>query len=511
MKPPIEPRAVLAGTESPSFAMLREGLTFLGIEPYTAPSVATAVQNSLRSDTLLVVFDTSAFGVEAVRGGIAAIRQHPQAHDVLLGVLLDPEHGGTLEEWQELGVDSIETLPLTRASAARLIWRMAKRPHAAPQAPAGTEAVDPQEELRKAIARRQGRLKIYLGAAPGVGKTYAMLREAHELHGRGEDVVIGLVETHGRRETAILTEGLPEVPRKVIDYKGTQLTEMDLDALLERRPEWALVDELAHTNVPGSLNAKRCEDVQLLRMMGISVISTLNIQHLESLNSIVERITGIKVRETVPDGVLEEADEVVLVDISPETLLGRLQAGKIYAPEKVTQALSNFFTTHNLTALRELVLRELADKVDERLEAVRADIGRAFETTGIVERVLICITPTSNAPRLIRRGIRMADRLNAETTVLYVENHGLSSQEKRALDQAISLAESLEAHVAHLKDQEPGEAIARYAHDHRITMIMLGESRRPRWQSLWRKPILETVLHETQNIDVVLVATHEGD
>ncbi len=507
MNSTIEPRAVLAGPENPSMTMLREVLTSLGIVPYSAPSPATAAENAQRSDTLMVMLDASTYGVSEVVRWLSAIRHHAKSRRVLVGVLAahEADQGELLAE----GADAVALVPLTPGSASRLVWRMAR--HARPQAESDAEEVDPQEVLRRAITRHQGRLKIYLGAAPGVGKTYAMLREAHELHGRDEDVVIGLVETHGRRETAILTEGLPEIPRRAIAYKGTRLTEMDLDGILARKPRWVLVDELAHTNVPGALSAKRYEDVQLIRMSGISVISTLNVQHLESLNSIVERLTGIRVRETVPDRILEDADEVVLVDLPPEALQARLQAGKIYAPEKITQALSNFFTTYNLTALRELVLRELADKVDERLEAVRADFGRSKGAAGIQERVLICITPTSNAQRLIRRGIRIADRLNAGTYVLYVEDRKLSSPEQRALAQGIALAESLEAQVDRVARADPGEAIARYAKEHRITMILMGESRRPRWQVLWRKPILETVLHETSNIDVVLVATHEGD
>ncbi len=507
MKPTIEPRAVLAGPETPSMAMLREVLTSLGILPYAAASPFTAAENAQRSDTLMVVLDASTYGVSEVVRWLSAIRHHAKSRWVLVGVLAarEEELGELLAE----GADAVELAPLTLGSAARLVWRMARSVR--PDEARGAEEVDPQDVLRRAIARSQGRLKIYLGAAPGVGKTYAMLREAHEMHGRSEDVVVGLVETHGRRETAILTEGLPEVPRREIVYKGTRLTEMDLDGILARKPRWVLVDELAHTNVPGSLNAKRYEDVHLIRMSGISVISTLNIQHLESLNSVVERLTGVKVRETVPDGILEEADEVMLVDLPPEALQARLQAGKIYAPEKITQALTNFFTTYNLTALRELVLRELADKVDERLEAVRADIGRAKGAAGILERVLICITPTASAQRLIRRGIRIAVRLNAETYVLYVEERKLTPAEERDLAQGIALAESLEAQVDRVTFSDPGEAIAHYAQDHRITMILLGESRRPRWQSLWRKPILETVLHQTTNIDVVLVATHEED
>ncbi|MBO9539257.1 universal stress protein [bacterium] len=358
-------------------------------------------------------------------------------------------------------------------------------------------------------AKRRGHLKLYVGAAPGVGKTYAMLREAHERAARGEDVVVGYVETHGRHETAVLLEGLELVPRLHLTYKGATLTEMDLDGVLARRPGLVLVDELAHTNAPGSLNAKRYEDVQLIRLAGIPVISTLNIQHIESLNDIIERITGIKVHETVPDSVLEDADELVLVDISPEALQERLRAGKIYAEDKVAQSLGNFFTTHNLTALREMVLREVADKVDERLEAVRADIGKAKEVAGIQERVLLCLTPTVQAQRLIRRGARLADRLNAELSVLFVEDRKPTEDEERILAQNFSLAETLEAESARIQAPDVGEAIARFATEHQITLILLGESRRSRFGALFKPPILDTILHATHDIDVVIVASQE--
>lgn len=270
-----------------------------------------------------------------------------------------------------------------------------------------------EAEVEQQIGRiRRGRFKVYIGAAPGVGKTYTMLREGNDLRKKGIDVRIGLLETHGRDETTAQVGALPSFSRAVLDYRGTQLEEMDTASILARNPEVVLVDELAHTNMPGSKHKKRYEDVLEILEAGISVISTMNIQHLESLNDAVEQITGVRVRETVPDFILRQADEVELIDVAPKALQQRMREGKIYAMDKVDQALGNFFKTGNLIALRELALRELADDVDERLESwQRRDPLRGGANRE--EMIFVGVTLSSGAERLIRRGFRIAYRLKA--------------------------------------------------------------------------------------------------
>lgn len=501
-----EPRAVLAMPEGPAFDTLSRVLGGFGIEAYRATELGLAPAMAQRIDTLLEVIDAAGLEPRQLLAFLTAIRSHPRSRAVLLIILLPPDASLSEQELLEAGATLVQRPPLTPAVAYGMLARLLRQPKG-PEV-AGDEP-DPTEVLRQRILRRRGHHKIYFGAAPGVGKTYAMLREAQDRARRGEDLVVGVVETHGRSETAQQLEGLEQVPLRELDYKGAHLTEMDLEGVLARKPATVLVDELAHTNVPGSLNPKRYEDVQVIRMAGIQVVSTVNVQHIESLNSLIERITGVKVRETVPDSVLEEADEMVLVDLSPEALQERLRGGKIYASEKITQALSNFFTTHNLTALRELVLRELADKVDERLEEVRAEIGKAEEPTGIQEHILVCLTPSPNAQRLVRRGARLAHRLGAELTVLHVETEPLSPSEQKALDQNFNLAETLEARVARMRAPEVGAGIARFATEHHVTVIVLGESRRSRLAAMFRPALLDTILHQTRNLDVILVATHD--
>lgn len=507
MKALNHPRAVILTADHRAYENLREALRTVGIDGYQAASLESAVQRAMRQDTLLVVIDARDLPPAEAATGISAIRKEPKARDVLIAVVA-AENGD--EPYYEAGANVVQRPPVTPAAAYATLAALARRPRLASMTAAPTAEAhdDPHEVFKVLVARRMARLKIYLGAAPGVGKTYAMLREAHEARLRGEDVAVGIVETHGRAETLQQTAEHEIIARKQVAYRGAALEEMDVDAIIARRPALVLVDELAHTNVPGSINKKRYEDVQTIRLAGVPVISTVNIQHLESLNNIVERITGVKVRETIPDAMLEEAEEVVLVDISPEALQKRLQAGKIYAPEKITQSLTNFFTVHNLTALRELVLRELADTVDERLEEVRATIGKAAEPTGIQDRLLVCITPTRSAQRIIRRGARLAGRLNGRMIVLFVESQPLSEDERRAIAQCTELAESFEAEVVKLRHPEPGEAIARYATQHNISMVLLGETRKTRLSLLFRKSIFEEILERTTNIDIVTVATH---
>lgn len=270
---------------------------------------------------------------------------------------------------------------------------------------------------------RRGKHKIFIGMAPGVGKTFKMLEEAHNLRQDGVDVVIGLLETHGRRETAEKAVGLELIPRQQVNHNGVTLTEMDVDAVLHRRPQLVLVDELAHTNVPGSVREKRYQDVEVLLAAGLDVYSTVNIQHLESLNDLVARITGIVVRERVPDRLIEEADEVVVVDVTPETLEERLREGKIYAAEKVEQSLQNFFQRRNLIALRELALREVADNIEEGAltESSHSSHWEA-DYCNIHERVLVCISTYPNAVQLIRRGARIASYMHAPLYCLFVDD-----------------------------------------------------------------------------------------
>lgn len=510
MKSLAHPRAVLLVPDPRGHEAIRMALAALGIEGYAATSLDSVVQRAQRLDTQVVIVDAAALEADEVGGALATIRKDPKSRGVLVAVVAVEADA---EWYYKSGANVVMGPPVTPAVAWTLLWRLARRPRlddSTPPTPSTPEAHDdPLTMLRRVVDRRMARLKVYLGASPGVGKTYAMLHEARDLAERGEDVVVGFVETHGRKDTEAALRDLEVVPRRLIGYKGAQLEEMDLDGVLARRPALVLVDELAHTNVPGSLNHKRHEDVNVLRLAGIPVISAVNIQHLESLNNVVERITGVKVRETVPDSILDEAEEVVLVDLSPEALQKRLQAGKIYAPEKITQSLSNFFTTHNLTALRELVLRELADKVDERLEEVRAHIGKTEGPTGIQDRLLACISPTDEAQRIIRRGARLAGRLNGELIVLHVEQRPLRPEEARALARNLELAESLEAQVVQLRHPEAGEAIARYASANNVTVVLLGETHRPAWRGLFQQAVAEVVLERTKNIDIVTVATHQ--
>lgn len=510
MKNYREPRAILALPNQEAYDTLRTAFQRIGVDAYRASDIDSIPKMALRMDSLAIVMDASGWAHEAIVTALKAIRSNPESRDVLLAVWVEA-NDQTHEAFAAAGANVVMTHPITFAASLKLIWRLSRRPWIT-EKQAGDmqgEAPDPTDVLRERILKRQARHKIFIGAAPGVGKTYAMLSQAHELLSRGEDVVIGVVETHGRKETERLVARLPMIPKTEVDYKGTHQYEMDLDAILKRHPSTVLVDELAHSNLPGSLNSKRYEDVQLMRMAGTSVISTLNVQHLESLNNIIERLTGVKVRETVPDTVLEEADELVLSDISPQALQQRLKEGKIYGQEKVDQALSNFFSTHNLTALRELVLRELADRVEVSLDLVRADIGKAEQPTGIQDRILICITASIHAQRLIRRGTRLADRLGADRIVIYVGDAPLNAEQAATLAQNIGLAESLEAEVVKLQAIDAASAIARFASEHQITMIMLGETRRTRLNALVRKPILDVLLEKTTNIDVVIVASNE--
>jgi two-component system sensor histidine kinase KdpD len=364
------------------------------------------------------------------------------------------------------------------------------------------------EEARQ----RRGRLKIFLGAAAGVGKTYAMLEAAQAQREDGVDVVAGLVETHGRAETETLLEGLSVLPTRTVEYRGAQIRELDLDAALARHPALILVDELAHTNAPGSRHAKRWQDVQELLDAGIDVYTTLNVQHLESLNDVVGKITGIVVRETVPNAVFEEADEVELVDLPPDELLQRLREGKVYMPEQAEEALANFFRKGNLIALRELALRQTAGRVDAQMRVYRRE--HAIESIWPAgERILVCVGPSPHSPRLVRAARRMAERLDAEWIAAYVETPAhlrLSSQDQERVAQTLRLAEQLGAITATLTGPRMSDEILALARERNVTRILVGKPARSFWKRLFLGSIVDALVEGSGDIDV-LVSSGEPD
>jgi two-component system, OmpR family, sensor histidine kinase KdpD len=335
------------------------------------------------------------------------------------------------------------------------------------------------------VVEAAGHFRVYLGAAAGVGKTYAMLNEGRRRRDRGTDVVIGFVESHGRERTEAMIGDLEVVPRQKVDYRGSVLEEMDLDAVLRRHPKVALIDELAHTNVPGSgKNEKRWQDVLEILAAGINVITTVNIQHLESIADEVERMTGARVRERVPDWVVRKADQIELVDSSPEQLRRRMLHGNIYPKERVTLALSKFFRTDNLTALRELALRFLADETDEELlEHLRQHEPDAVWET--CERVMVAVSPAPGTDALVRRAARMAARLRGELDVLYVAaSDATRPGDRRSVEKLRQLADDVGARWHQAEGDDPARAIAGFAQDHQITQIVIGSSQRSRWQQL---------------------------
>ena len=347
---------------------------------------------------------------------------------------------------------------------------------------------------------RRGKHKIFIGMAPGVGKTYRMLEEAKMLKQEGIDVVIGLIETHGRKETARKVLDLEIIPRKQIERGELTLTEMDTETIIQRSPSLVLVDELAHTNVPGSATEKRYQDVELILNAGIDVYSTVNIQHLESLNDLVARITGVIVRERVPDRLLEEADEVVVIDITPETLLERLRDGKIYAPQKIQQSLQNFFQRRNLIALRELALREVADNVED--DAISSTPAEKF--CNIHERVLVCVSTYPNSMQLLRRGARIAGYMNAPLYAVYVANleRFLTREESLHIETCDKLCREFGGEFIHIKDQDIPSAIAHVAKDKHITQIVIGGSQRTRWKMLFQGSLTQQLMRLLKNIDL---------
>ncbi|MEV4557377.1 sensor histidine kinase KdpD [Kitasatospora sp. NPDC049285] len=355
----------------------------------------------------------------------------------------------------------------------------------------------------------RGRLRIYLGAAPGVGKTYAMLSEAHRRRERGSDVVVGFVETHGRERTAELLAGLEIVPRRAMTHRGADFTELDLDAVLARDPAIVLVDELAHTNVPGSRNAKRWQDVEELLAAGIDVISTVNVQHLESLGDVVEGITGVRQRETVPDDVVRRADQIELVDMSPQALRRRLAHGNVYAPEKVDAALAHYFRPGNLTALRELALLWTADRVDEYLQRYRAEQG-IQGTWQARERIVVGLTGGPEGATLIRRAARIAARASAgELLAVHItRSDGLSGSSPQALIEQRALVESLGGSFHTVLGDDPAAGLLDFARGVNATQIVIGTSRRKFWQYVYGPGVGYTVTRDSGDIDVHMV-NHE--
>jgi two-component system sensor histidine kinase KdpD len=369
-----------------------------------------------------------------------------------------------------------------------------------------------EQMLAKLQAEQRARLRIYIGAAPGVGKTYSMLEDAHAARAEGVDAVIGFVETYGRIETEAKVGDLEVVPRRKIEYRGVVLEEMDVDAILRRKPQLCIVDELAHTNVPGSRHEKRYQDVMDLLDAGISVLTAVNIQHLETLNDAVGRVTGVRVRETVPDTFLDRADEVVNVDVTVQELQSRLRQGKVYKPEKVEQALNNFFRETNLATLRELALRAVADEVGDKAATVRQREG--LEPALIPERVMVCMSSSADAPRVIRAGARIAGRQGARWYAVYVETPReapgrITAADRDALQRNITLAESLGATVVRVKADRPADGLIAFAKREGITHVIFGQSSRSRWEILIKGSTLNRFLEEVRDAAIQVVPLGE--
>jgi two-component system sensor histidine kinase KdpD len=372
-----------------------------------------------------------------------------------------------------------------------------------------SEPVRPTPEQFLNLIRRQerGRLKVYLGSAAGVGKTYAMLREGHRLRAQGVDVVVGLVETHGRAETAEQIGDLEVIPPRAIEYRGVTLREMDLDAIMARRPTVCLIDELAHTNAPGSRNSKRFQDVEDILRRGIHVVTTVNVQHLESLYDRVEQVTRVKVKERIPDSVLAEADQIVNIDVSAEDLQERLRAGKVYPPERALRALDNFFTAANLTRLRELTLTEVAHLIDRRNRRAEADKAPPSAT----ERLMVGLSSRGpNAPALLRRAARLADRLSAPWYAVYIQTPAedltrVDAATQRMIGKNLELAQQLGGIPMTFRGRDVASTVAAFAREYDIRVVLVGKSREPWHRRLFRGSIAEQLLNAVDHVDVMIV------
>lgn len=375
---------------------------------------------------------------------------------------------------------------------------------------------DPDKLLARVLADEEqelrGKLKIFLGYAAGVGKTFAMLEAAHQRKNEGVDVLIGYIETHKRAETEALVTGLEIIPRRQVEYRNVQIPEMDIDAILARKPQLVLVDELAHTNAPGSRHPKRHQDVVELLDSGIDVYTTLNIQHLESLNDIVAQITGTLVRETIPDSVIDNVTDIVVIDLPPEELLSRLKEGKVYIPEQAERAIEKFFRKGNLTALREMMMRRAAERVDNQMRAyMRNESIPGPWAAG--ERLLVCISPGTLSERLVRTARRLADELNAKWYAVYVETPDqikLSQEKRDRVANMLQLAEVLGARSVSMPGRSVSEVVLDYARRHNVTKIIVGKPLRSRWQELFRGSVVDELIHNSGEIDLYMV-THEAE
>ena len=364
----------------------------------------------------------------------------------------------------------------------------------------------PEQWLEEAAPqKKQGIFKLFLGYAPGVGKTYNMISEGIRRKNRGEDVVIGMVEAHGRKGVVELASKLEAVPRRGLDYKGAQFEEMDVDAILARKPQVVLVDELAHTNVEGSKHSKRYEDVMDMLEAQIDVLSTMNVQHIESLMPMVQSITGVRVRETVPDWVMQRVTEIVLADLTPEALQTRMRRGDIYPLDRADRALGNFFRPGNLIALRELALQQVARAVDRSLESYLEKEGEG-RSVGVRERIAVCISSSPAAQYLIARAGRMSQRIDAELYVIYVDiGVDESPQDKRSLAQNIQFAENLGAKIVRSKGESVAEEVAKVVREKHITQVVFGRSAQTGWRRYLYLSVIHKFLRDAPPIDVHIV------
>jgi two-component system sensor histidine kinase KdpD len=359
-------------------------------------------------------------------------------------------------------------------------------------------------------ARNRGRLKVFLGYAAGVGKTYQMLREAHELKHRGVDIIIGYFEPHGRKETIALSEDLEAAPRKVLEYRGSRFEEMDTDAILRRHPAVAVVDEFPHTNVPGSERLKRWEDVHVLLDAGIDVLTTMNVQHLESLNDQIWQSTGVRVRETIPDWVLKQADEVVMVDVTPRALLNRLARGVIYPPERAQAALQNFFKESTLVALRELAMRQAAHAIESRLPGEEPSTESGTSEPQAHERLLLLIGTDPSSAALIRRGRRVADYLQANCFAVYVSSNpdlrDLTGSERESLERHLNFARGLQIETRILQGSDIAETIVNFARINRVTQIFVARERPSALRSWFASAPVQRIVNLARDMQVTVVA-----
>ena len=363
------------------------------------------------------------------------------------------------------------------------------------------------------VTRPRGRLKVFLGYAAGVGKTFQMLTEAHQLNDQGVDVVVGYFEPHARKETIALVEGLEIVPRRVMDYRGSRFEEMDTDAVLRRRPRVAVVDEFPHTNVPGSARSKRWEDIHVLLDAGIDVLTTMNVQHLESLNDQIWHSTGVRVRETIPDWVLKQADEVVMVDLTPRALLNRLARGVVYPPERARAALENFFKESTLVALRELAMRQAAYAVESRLPDEPEPVSRdasAEALTQVHDRLLLVINADPSSAALIRRGRRVADYLRVECLAVYVSKAAdfadLTPAERESLDRHLTFARALQIDAHILKGSDVAQTIVTFARERAVTQIFVTREKPSALRTWFASAFVQRIVNLARDMQVTVVA-----